>query len=396
MKKFFQILFFFCFVSCTSPVQIAHRLPKLETLSSLDDRSCDYVHEDQTCFVLDKDLFEIGSAEYSDLEMMFIMDVSISMEDNLEKIGRGFSSLMSIIKDFNWKMAFTTADHGDHEYLFNTKNNTKQFAAPQSWRDYQGNQASFGRLMPLQKGQILLSQNILRSSDKDYEKIFYDTITLDYEKGSNKKVKCHLPPYCQEGHEQPLRVLKSVIEQASYPTHNRFFDDDSLLAVFIVTDEEERAEDPQNAATALQVQEAFSQMFPSSKKMVVYGISIQDEKCLKEQRKKGNANYSSELNRLSKLTGGGGVDICQKDYSPVFSRIAKELKKHIFELPLPEQALISNQTPVKVRAKDRNGKAFDLKWDVDETRKTVYFLDPLKEGDQIQLIYYVPQTAPSA
>ena len=202
-------------------------------------------------------------------------------------------------------MAFTTADHGDHDYLFNPKTKEKVFFSPDRWQDYKGIRPAFGRFMPLQLGDHVSKGKILNANYQDYVQIFHDTITLDYKDQLQKELDCNKPPYCQEGLEQPLRVLKSVISQAD-STHHNFFKKDSVFVAFVVTDEREREEDSKRATTAQEVMKEFNKVFGGmkEKRFIAYSVSIQDEVCLGEQSEKSSAGYSKELDKLVDLTGG--------------------------------------------------------------------------------------------
>ena len=358
-----------------------------DQIGSLDPQCGDLENEyDDVCLVLEKEVFEIGPAEHYGLEVIFVLDVSISMEDNLNKIAGAFSSLMSSIEGFQWKMAFTTADHGDHQYFFNPKTKVKSFPPPQRWEDYKGREPRFGRLMPLQLGKTTLSDKILSAGDKNYESIFQDTISyrsLDF---------CSEPPYCQEGHEQPLKSLQSFILREGNEQEAHFFSPHDVFVAFVLTDEGERAEDPRQAVKADEILSSFENIFSydkrQRKKMIVHGISIQSKKCLKEQRQGRDADYSRELDRLVELTRGRKVDICDEDYSPAFAKISKDLEKAVHEIPLKKEVFTSDEISIDVRVKNKWGETLHLDWSFDEKQKVVYFPERLEPGTKIELFYF--------
>ena len=390
MKVFLFFLGLFSILSCNNPVHFSY-LPRAIDTSVLysSENDCDYIRENGACFIKKKEIFEIDNIDFTLINMLFILDVSLSMEDTLKKIGWGFSDLISTINEFDWQMAFTTANHGDHEYFFYPNTHSAVFPPPQKWEDYKGAHPSFGRFMPLQKGRRILKHKILNDHLEDYEDIFYDTITLDYE--STLNIDCGKPPFCQEGHEQPLRVLKSVMEQAD-STHARFFKKDSIFIVFIVTDENERSADYAQAVSAQEVHQTFSKVFdPKKMKMIVHGISIQDNSCLLEQRKMGEADYSIELNQLTRLTGGLSINICEQDYSSSFSRISRDVKRYVREIPLESKVFVSRETPILIQAENRQGQRVHLDWNFNQLRDSVYFNEKVEPGTLIQVHYYTPK-----
>ena len=50
------------------------------------------------------------------IDMIFVWDVSQSMQADLLRIGQAFDSLISQVEDTDWRIMFTTTYHGDHEF----------------------------------------------------------------------------------------------------------------------------------------------------------------------------------------------------------------------------------------------------------------------------------------
>ncbi len=397
MNKSFCILIY-CILTlgCGSPIQ-------LKEDSSLVGLASSSICDDTRCLAFRTERYKVNQTTYTPVDIVFILDVSRSMEDNLEKISLASSSLINSIEHLDWQITFTTADHGDSQYQCPKKNiqirtngsgKTQKFCpkkhrifppSADRWTHYTGTDPKFGIPMPIQDGRRILDQNILDSSLPNYKNIFRDTITRNsYEKQS----PCQWPPYCQGNHEQPLRVLKSIIERTKYPDRS-FIRQQAVLAVFVVTDEEERAEDSKNATTAHEVVNTFSTVFQNhpDKKMIVYGVSITNPSCLDKQHTV-EANYSQQLNQLVHYTQGMSIDICQDSYQFAFSDISKQLRRYVSQIPLQFTPVITQNTPVSVKVFDKNGVSMNVKWEKNFHDNSISFVEVLPPGTQTEISYY--------
>ena len=355
------------------------------------------------CLSFKTERYKVNENTYTPLDILFILDVSRSMEDNLEKISTASSSLMSYIEQLNWQMAFTTTDHGDSQYYCTEgqietrvfqNGKTQKFCPkehrifPQpadSWKNYKGNEPKFGNFMSLQKNRQILNQKILNPQVQNYQAVFRDTITRNSHEINSP---CQWPPYCQEDHEQPLRVLKSIIERSSaYPLQS-FIRNPAVLMVFIMTDEEERAEDSQKATTAMEVLQAFNSSFPN-KKMIVHGISITNSSCLEEQDTM-EVSYSRQLSQLVNLTQGESISICQDSYQSTFTGISKQAQRYINKIPLEFTPVVTKNTPIQVKVFDSSGKTLQTKWKTNSS--FILFDKTLPPGTQVEISYYYYKT----
>ena len=399
MKQFFSVLIY-CglLIGCEAPVELKADPSLLpETLAS--SSICNEVH----CLAFKTEIYRVNEMTYTPVDIVFILDVSRSMEDNLEKISLASSSLTASIEHLDWQITFTTADHGDSQYQCtegktqtrkNNKGNTQKFCPREhrifpefadSWVHYTGTDPKFGNPMPIQDGRRILNQSRLNSSLPNYENIFRDTITRSsYEKQS----PCQWPPFCQGDHEQPLRVLKSIIEQ-SKDLNQSPLRPPAVLAVFIATDEKERAADFKNATTAREVIDTFNTVFQDhpDKKMIVYGISILNPSCLEKQHTV-EADYSQQLNQLVSLTKGMSIDICQDSYQSAFSDISKRLRRYVSQIPLEFTPVITQHIPISVKVFDTNGVPMQVKWERNFHDTSISFAEVLPPGTQVEVSYY--------
>ena len=248
------------------------------------------------------------------LEILLVVDVSESMDDNLQEVGRNLQSLLSYIQDKAWRIAFTTADHGDHD------SDDRMSAA--RWEDYGGSSPAFGKLMKLERNGKVLDTFILNKATAEYENIFRDTLTRGHS-------ECDLPPYCQGLNEQPLRSLKAAISRYETDSENSsFFEPNADTIALLITDEDERRKDHKNATTAEDVIQTFNRIFEGQKKRLFgFSISIQDEDCYKKESSLlGVAAYGRIIGRLAELTGGKNVSLCEEDYGLALQDISKITK----------------------------------------------------------------------
>ncbi len=266
-------------------------------------------------------------SERDQLEILLVLDASKSMDKNLKKLGANISSLLQHISDKDWRMAFITADHGDHRNV--------RFSAD-SWENYIGSEARFGRFMNLEKDGVILDQMILTRNDSDYQNIFEDTLTR------KKSSHCSLPPYCQGKTEQPLRALKSALHryQANEEEVVNFFQDNVDTVAIIITDEDERTGDAENATTAEQVIQEYNNIFSNRKKRLFgFSISIQTKDCYKKERSQvfgfgSTAAYGRIVGRLAELTDGENVSLCENDYGHSLENISHITRKLVHSLVL--------------------------------------------------------------
>jgi len=265
--------------------------------------------------------FKISTRD--NLELLLVIDSSQSMDDNLGQIGGHLESFLSYISDKDWRMVFTTADHGDHK---------KGATTSERWEDYQGDLPRFGKLMKLEKAGVILSQFVLNRSASEYEDIFKDTL-------SRQHSECELPPYCHGNNEQPLRALKAAISRyKTDPENRKFFQPDTDTVALIITDEDERGNDSENATTAEEVIQTYEQIFKRQKKRLFgFSISIQDEECYKKETEHFiTASYGNIVGRLAELTGGYNVSLCSQDYGAALAGISKMTKSLVQSLVLQE------------------------------------------------------------
>ena len=312
-------------------------------------------------------------SERNQLEIVLVLDASKSMDKNLKKLGANISSLLQHISDKNWRMAFITADHGDHRDV--------RFSADR-WEDYIGSEPRFGQFMNLEKDGTILNQVILTRNDPDYQNIFEDTLTR------KRSIHCSLPPYCQGKTEQPLRALKSTFHryQANEEEVVNFFQDNVDTVAIIITDEDERIGDTDNATTAEQVRQEYNNAFAGKKKRLFgFSISIQDKECYKKERAgflgfSSAATYGQIVGRLAELTNGDNFSLCEKDYHNSLEQISHITRKLIHSLVLQKVFYIPDTVEVSLFPEVEG-----ITWTLQGRR--IIFSDSIPPNTQITVSY---------
>jgi hypothetical protein len=302
----------------------------------------------------------------NELEILFILDVSDSMNDNLKKTGKNMEALLSYIHDKDWQMAFTTADHGDHDKK-----------SSERWENYRGSLPRFGKLMKLEKEGRVLNQFVLDQNTSGYNQVFKDTLT--------RGPVCNLPPYCQGNNEQPLRALKAAINRyQTDPQNKKFFKPGVDTMALIITDEDERRNDVQNATKAEEVMATYDRVFAHQRKRLFgFSVSIQDEQCYNSERgflQLTGAAYGHIVGRLAELTGGRNVSLCTESYGSAFTDISKITRSLVQSLVLQKIFYIPETVKVSLFPPQPH-----VSWKL--YGRKIVFSEDIQEGTKIAVSY---------
>ena len=264
------------------------------------------------------------------VDILIVVDSSPSMKHHLKNLGNSLSDLLSIISNYDWQIAVTSAYHG--------------YSESDEWPlNISANTGHYGTLMALESGAGLLEEKILTPYMANYEEIFLRTLS-DNE-------NCKKPPYCQGSLEQPLRSLKSAIRRKNL-YDPPFFRPDADFVSLIITNEEERfdrrIDNWAGATTSTEVIESFNDHFAGlKKKFVGFNILVMDEDCRRQEQESGwIASIGDSIAELAYQTGGENVSICHSDYSLALRGISRHIKE-FFEAsvvlrkrPIPETLVV--------------------------------------------------------
>ena len=362
MRTLFLLAFFFLLPACSKGAAFYS-----EEFSEVDIPVNDGLREE---------VFDILKNHKYPLDILVVVDSSASMDKHLKRLGQSLSDVLHMIPNYDWQIAFISADHGDHHQ-------TRQKLLHQArWQDNVGSQDKrrprFGSLMSLEIDKKVSSNKVLSPGIFDYENIFYHTLSHSSEKN------CELPPFCHAYLEQPLRSLKSALERSQFD-NNSFFRPSADLVSFIVSNEDERKEDPLRATKAKEVIQAFNSIFDPNKKFLSFGILVKDKTCLEKERKESQrAEIGEKIMELAPLTGGENFSICKKDYGDQLRNVSKTIKNHmersfvLSELPFPDSVeveFLENSRPVS--------------WLI--SGKRLIFKGDLQENSQILVRYSVQE-----
>ena len=315
MKVFISVFILFFFLHCSNPTRFSGPEVSTDILAVTNNPSNADDCTGEDCFS-HTEVFHLQGREFT-AKLLIVFDVSDSMD--LNKLAEAMMSILNVFEPFGIQVAVTTADHGDHE-----KRDGK--VGQQKWQDYNGDRPYFGKFMRLEHRGSLLDAAILTTRMPNYRTVFYDTLTLNPGQGD---CNGELPPYCQGGHEQPLRSAKSALEREE---NQAFFGgEDETVFILAVTNEDERVEDPENATTGQDVKDTFESLYPESN-LYGFGILVQDQSCYKRQRRANSrSEYSHRVAELAKVTLGRNISICEDDFGPAFAGISRLMKKRVFD-----------------------------------------------------------------
>ena len=385
---FLFFIFLFFFLSCGSKVQFLRtgeekedpppeQTPSPECLEKV-------INGKTICVQQEVKIFLVEELAKKPIDFLFVVDVSPSMWDDLSRLGQAFSDLMSQISVSDWQMLFTTADHGDYEKDPKTGQEMMIFSSQQDWKNYNGKAPHFGQFMDLEYQGKRLNQKSLTANTPDYINVFKDTLTKTLSED------CSSAPYCQGSLEQPLRVLKSSLErlkllQTDSNSSGPSLRDSASFVSFIVTDEDERVEDPDKATSAQEVVESFKKWFPE-KSFHSFALLIQDEECLNLQKAHSpNSVYGEKVSKLAELTQGKNVSLCETNYGPPLREISHLLRNLIESLNLDYEPVL----PEEIRVEFIKGKS-QADWTLNGKKLT--FKAGLEPGAEIKVSYFVEKS----
>ena len=379
--RFYSFVLFFCFIlflSCRSPLEFVDdgsESPPGPTVGGKAKCVKKMVKGRELCVKRVKETFHVKGVENKPVYFVFILDVSSSMEDDLARLGQAFEDMMSQVHKSNWRMFFTTADHGDHVPWILPGGNLE--FTHQKWEDYKGDEPHFGQLMHLEHKGKKLDQKQLDAKTPDYIEVFKDTLTRNPGDG------CDLAPYCQRDMEQPLRVLNSCLERWAQGGDDILSEHpEADIISFTVTDEDERKEDQAHATTAKEVVDNFNTLFPH-RSLYSFSLIIQDDKCLEQQKKYAIGSvYGTKVSELARLTHGDNISICEENYGPPLQKLSHILRSLIESVELKQDPVLAEDIKVEFI-----GGTTEVDWEL--RGKKLVFKEALKPGSKVKISYFV-------
>ena len=247
------------------------------------------------------------------LDMVFVMDTSLSMRKHLQNFKTRFADYLSYFDSLDWQLMITNADHGAF---------------------FSNAQALKGEAMQLERDGQILEELYLDPSFPHYNSIFLSSVSIhkigEYKKFGENIGLCNLPPGCQSYKEQPLKSLKSALVKNPH-----FFRKEADLVAILISNSQVKTKGKE-AVTPEAVIEQFEWTQGAHKRFEVYGLIIRegDQKCLKRsiagQSLLPEAGVARKIQALSDMTGGEVFSLCSSDYQDLALSIAQS-----FENPPP-------------------------------------------------------------
>ncbi|MDZ4660977.1 MAG: hypothetical protein SGJ18_05085 [Pseudomonadota bacterium] len=291
------------------------------------------------------EVFNIATAN-GKVDILFVDDNSSSMEVEQRELGRRFPSLISGLQSVDWQIGIT-----------NTDCSTGPFGI-------------CGSLLSLTGAD----GKILTAATPNAAQVFGNTIYRPETDG------CQARGDCPSSNEQALLASMTAMDKRTSDNAG-FIRNDSDLAIVVLSDEDEKSNAPPSATTTAQAQAHFKNIWPSGKKLSVYGIIIQpgDSACLNSQVSQGGfAFYGTRVAEWSQLTGGITGSICSTDYSSVVEQIGRQVNTVVNSVELARTPIASSVNVVFTPNQT-------ITWTVQGNR--VLFSQPPAAGTRIEVWY---------
>ncbi len=256
--------------------------------------------------IVDKSLsFAISSQDTNKMDILFVIDNSVSMKEEQLKISQMFSQFISSVSTLDWRIAITTTDNsgsyqGAHGslLLFKPKDATVSYAP----------------------NTFFIDKNTLNGNT-----LFVDTINTGTA-GSSK--------------EPGLTSVMNFIDRAlmAGTNENSFFRPDAVFSTIIVTDSDQ-FQNSTDFNTADQFLSQLRRKLPNKgyinhSSIVMPGDSV----CRADGETYGYSYFD-----LSELTGGVAASICSTDYAEQFRLMAQVLVTKVSEKTLECVPVDANQ-----------------------------------------------------
>ena len=218
------------------------------------------------------------------------------------------------------------------------------------------------------------NSKILTVATPNAAQVFSDTIARPETDG------CQARGDCPSSNEQALLASMTAMDKRASENAN-FFRTDSDLAIVMLSDEDEKSNAPASATTTAAAQAHFKNIWPSAKKLSVYGIIIQpqDSACLNAQVNQGGfAFYGTRVAEWSQLTGGITGSICATDYTSVVEQIGRQVNTVVNSVELARTPIASSVNVVFTPNQN-------ITWTVQGNR--VLFSAPPAGGTRVEVWY---------
>jgi hypothetical protein len=272
----------------------------------------------------------VGNAK---VDILFVVDDALSMVDTLQSVADRFTSFIVELNSADWQIGITTTDVSDGIY------------------------GQKGSLVPLEGASG--NQKILTASTPNKESVFANTIVRP------ETISCGFSPSnpCASPWVQPIKASLLAIDKRNSDNQN-FFRTGADLAIITISNKDEmrNGRDFNPTQPEALVNSFNTSLATNGKKLATFGIVIptSQPECLREMKSKWywDPAYGTFQERLSLLTGGAVVSICEKDFAASLAFLGRGIRRlsQSFDLrvtPIPSS--------VSVQFRPAQNMSFELK-----------------------------------
>ncbi len=313
------------------------------------------------------------------VDILFVIDNSLSMRENQKKLSRRFLSFISDLNDVDWQIAFTTVDS-------------------HSPTDEPGRH---GKIDDLDGAP----GRILTPDMDDPARVFAQSVERDrmpqcrrggvgkrwqYGRGqrgpgSDGRLGCVTRV------EEPIKSLVKAVHERNN-ANSGFFRDGADFVAVVVSDEDERSNGrSKKAVHPEELLQTVSNAWDGQKRFTGYGIIVEpgDRDCLRQNRRKDVSYYGTFVARLAELSGGMTGSICAADYSDTMKKLGESVKKTLLhqEFELLHEPLAGTLEVELV-------PAANIAWTL--RNNVIVFEQKPPENTQIRVRYQIPTVSPYA
>lgn len=301
-------------------------------------------------------------AEEKKVDILMVVDNSISMIHDQSKLSREFNNFVSALQDANYRIGVITTDTDS--------------IGKENEPGYYGNLDHIGDSDTL----------FIDKSSSDPSLLFSEAINRE-ETRTCLENQQHFN--CVSPNEMPLRALKRALDKR-FSVNSDFFREDAELAIVIITDEDETANAEGETYSAVEFLNYFNREFGDTKLLTAFTIAIPegDEDCLQAQRAEtftGKAGeYGKRVGALADLTEGFQANICNENFGEDLVKISEFVEKTLLvtRIKLPGDP---RRDSIQLEVTTPEGELFDANWELKNGFIEVYPTPP--EGSAIRLSF---------
>lgn len=285
------------------------------------------------------------------LDILFVVDNSLGMLDEQEKLGTRIENFLQKLEGIQWQVGITTTDTSAHA-LFGLG----------------------GKLLRFSNGD-----QILTSDSPNYQELFLETVSRD----EDIKI-CQDDPNisCPSRFPRPFKAITGAIEKRD-TLNQGFFREGADLAVIIISDSDHSNVNDETSPE--DVVNAFRAVWGFEKQFRVYGLIIEpnDSGCLENQSNQLNgttdAAYGIQIADLALETLGKTGSVCLDDYSESLADVGNDARELVHSLSLENEPMASS---VQITFEPAENA---VSWNVEGA--LVQFDENLKPGTQLTIEY---------